>query len=180
MIFSNIIGRYLPGKGIHIYMQAIAELNCNNCSFEIIGKQESTEVAYLQKLQEIQSTKLIQKDFIDDISLYYDKIDVVVHTATKPDALPTVLIEGLAKGKILLAADVAGGVREIVDVDYGNLIIPPGNIEALKTAILTIAAYDAQKIEEIRQRNIACARERFSLVNQVHLVEEIYKDLHTL
>ena len=173
MIFSNIVGSFLKWKGIHIYIQAINEIK-SNAIFELVGNF-GVDNKYNEYIKALLNEKIILKGFIKDIKNYYDTIDVVVHTATEPDSLPTVLIEGLAKGKILIASDV-GGVREIVDDGYGNIIVPPNNVEALRDAIIKVSNYSKDKIEKIKQKNIQITKEKFSLSQQIKKMEKIYEE----
>jgi len=175
MIFSNIVGRFLKLKGLHIYIQAISEINKENLSFELVGNFGEDE-KYNNYIRSILDKKIKLRGFIKDIRNYYEQIDVVVLTSIEPDSLPTVLIEGLAKGKILIGTDV-GGVKEIIDESYGNIIIPPNHIESLKESILKIGSYDKEKIHLIKERNIQRAKELFSLNKQIDSIEKVYYEV---
>ena len=179
MIFSNIVGRFLKNKGVHVYIEAIKDLELKDVKFELVGDFGIDEDynMFLKKL--IDKTKnLTLRGFINHnyIKNYYKSIDVVVLTSTQPDSLPTVLLEGLATGKVLIGTDV-GGVREIVDEQYGNILIPPNDKEALKKAIITVYNYDKDKLNYIKRKNIEKAKRLFSLDNQIKKIEKIYEEL---
>ena len=174
MIFSNIVGSFLEWKGIHIYLDAVNEVDCNSCSFELVGDY-GIDKNYNKRLKKKMNTgKIILRGFLKDIKNYYDTIDVVVHTSVQDDPLPTVLIEGLAKGKILIGTDV-GGVREIINTSYGNIVIPPNDVNALKNAFLEVSRYSKEKIEKIKFLNKELAKKNFRLKKQINRLEKLYE-----
>ena len=117
--------------------------------------------------------KVIFLGFISNISQYLEQVDVIVHTSIVPDSLPTVLIEALAKGKVIIASYV-GGVQEIVGTDGGNLVISPNDPDILAQAMKEVSYYSFSQLEKIKQKNIERARKYFSLSKQVFLTEKIY------
>ena len=178
MIFSNIVGRILEWKGLHIYLEAIKSVG-DVGRFELVGRKEKSSEDYFVNLNGLigkLDSKIVVRDFIDDMRSYYSSIDVVVHTAIEEDPLPTVLLEGLAMGKVLIASDV-GGVREIVDESCGNIVVPPGSAKELKCAIERVASYSTDQIKEIESANISRAKEKFSLRNQLGVMEKLYLDI---
>lgn len=179
MIFSNI-SSLSKTKGIDLYIQAIEYLDNKDIRFDITGEaskvEENFEASIKQYVVKKRLNNIKFQGFINNIKIYLDQIDVVVLTSIVPDSLPTVLLEGLAKGKVLIASDV-GGVREIIDDSYGNLIIPPNNVVALKDAMEKVANYSQVKIAEIKKRNIQRAKEKFMLQQQVNKMTEIYMKL---
>lgn len=179
MTFSNI-SSLSKTKGIDLYIQAIEQLNNKNIIFDIVGQaakiEEDFETNIRQYVEKKRLNNIKFKGFINNIKMYLDQIDVVVLTSIVPDSLPTVLIEGLSKGKVLIASDV-GGVREIIDDSYGNIIIPPNNVEALVDAIKIVLTYNEQKLEDIRKKNIEKAKEKFSIDKQIEMMTNIYLEL---
>jgi glycosyltransferase involved in cell wall biosynthesis len=67
------------------------------------------------------------------------------------EALPTVLIEALACGCPIVATDSPGGVREILDGGRWGRLVPLGDHEAMKDAILRTLD-DPPKPERLRRR----------------------------
>jgi len=175
MIFSNIVGSFLEGKGVDTYLKAIEKINCLECEFDLVGK-EGVDKKYNKLINELITDRVVAKGFIDDMLSYYKKIDVVVLTSRTQDALPTVLIEALSQGKILIATNV-GGVSEIVDDSFGNIIIPSNNDKLLQQAILEVVSYSQEKIELIKKKNIEIARKKFSLDRQIERIENIYYEV---
>ncbi|MGI4850084.1 MAG: glycosyltransferase [Janthinobacterium lividum] len=56
--------------------------------------------------------------------------------SSKLEGLPTVLIEGLILGQVLVSSDCPTGPREILDDGRAGLLVPPGDVEALCAALL--------------------------------------------
>jgi len=176
MIFSNI-SSLSKTKGIDLFIYAIEQLKIENNLYHIVGKASKVEEDFEKEIIKYVKNKEMQeiefKGFISNMKEYLESVDSVVLTSIVPDSLPTVLIEGLAKGKVLIATDV-GGVREIVDETYGNIIIRPGDIEELKNAIVKVSSYDRETISIIRERNIERAKKIFSIETQVKKVTDLY------
>ena len=181
MIFSNI-SSIDPGKGLMEFLHAVALVPNNvNYTFEIVGKANNVNHIFENELynfvkQNNLKNKVIFKGFILDIKTYLVSVDVVVLSSTVDEAFGMVLLEAMAQGIILIGTDV-GGVREIIDDSYGNLIIPPNNVVALKDAMEKVANYSQEKIAEIRERNIQRAKEKFMLQQQINKMTEIYMSL---
>lgn len=176
MIFSNI-SSLSKTKGIDLYIQAIEQLDIKDIRFDIAGEASKVEKNFEASIKQYVRNKKLSnikfQGFVNNINIYLEQIDVVVLSSIVPDSLPTVLLEGLAKGKLLIASDV-GGVREIVDDSYGNIIIQPNNVEALVEAIKTVLTYDEKKLEEVRIKNIEKAKEKFTIEKQVEMMTHIY------
>jgi glycosyltransferase involved in cell wall biosynthesis len=177
MIFSNI-SALSKGKGLSVFIEAIPILKDLEHQFYIVGKALPAE-EYLEKQlrEKVKSLDLQKKvsflGFIPNISKHFEKVDVVVHTATVPDSLPTILIEALAKGRVIIASDI-GGVKEIVGNNDGNLVISPNDPDILAQAMKEVSCYRISKLEMIKEKNIERAKEYFSMFKQVTQTETIY------
>lgn len=176
MIFSNI-SAISATKGIDIYIEAALGSELNS-SFHIVGKARDIEYAFevaMRRKVEASGHKNIQfLGYQNNVIEYLESIDVVVLTSVVEDALPTVLIESISQGKIIIASDV-GGVREIVPAGCGNIIIPKGDVQELKKAIHAVTNYDASIVETTFKMNRAHFAEKFIFENQIHALEKVYK-----
>lgn len=181
MIFSNI-SSIDPGKGLLEFVCAVERLSeRSDLLFEIVGKASEVNRPFEKMLKETIARKglessIVMRGFIENIGAYLDSIDVLVLSSTVAEALPTVIIETLAKGKIVIATDV-GGVCEIVDESYGNVVVPPGDCDALKEAIIGVANYGDEKRDLIAKRNKEMAKSKFSLSEQVETMQRIYMEI---
>ncbi len=181
MIFSNI-SSIDPGKGLLEFVCAVERLSeRSDLLFEIVGKASEVNRPFERRLKETIVQKglessIVMRGFVEDIGTYLEGVDVLVLSSTVAEALPTVIIEALAKGKIVIATDV-GGVREIVDESYGNVVVPPGDCDALREAIIRVATYGDEKCALIAKRNREVAKEKFSLRGQVEAMQRVYMEI---
>jgi glycosyltransferase involved in cell wall biosynthesis len=78
--------------------------------------------------------RLVLTGPVDVLEGAYDALDVMVHAATFPEAFGMVVLEAMAKGRAVIAAD-EGGPREIVTDGVDGLLIPPRDPARLAAAI---------------------------------------------
>ncbi len=181
MIFSNI-SSIDPGKGLLEFVCAVDRLSeRSNLLFEIVGEASEVNKPFEKMLKETIAQKglessIVMRGFIEDIGAYLDGIDVLVFSSIVPEALGVVIIEAMAKGKIVIATDV-GGVCEVVDGSYGNVVVPPGDCDALREAIVMVSGYGDEKRALIAKRNREVAKEKFSLRGQVEAMQRIYMEI---
>jgi len=181
MIFSNI-SSIDPGKGLDEFVCAVGMMNkLDGLFFEIVGKASGVNEAFEKRIHEKILAKNLEskisiKGFVENIGTYLNGIDVVVLSSYTEEALPTVLIEAMAKGKVIIATDV-GGVKEIVEDSYGNIIVPPGNCTALKDALEKVSAYSIDQLLRIGRKNINIAKHKFKLDTQLKELSKLYMEL---
>lgn len=108
----------------------------------------------------------------EDLPIYYNAADIFVLPSKSGEGLPLVALEAMACALPVIATDV-GGVREILNEDYGKLV-PPNQPELLAKAILDFAEVDfSQHKKELR----AMMEEKFSWDRNVERLVEIYEEL---
>ncbi|OGT96826.1 MAG: hypothetical protein A3I79_07225 [Gemmatimonadetes bacterium RIFCSPLOWO2_02_FULL_71_11] len=113
--------------------------------------------------------------FRNDVSDCLAALDVAVHASTTPESFGLGLIEAMAAGTAVVAAD-GGAVREIVTPGVDGLITPPGDHEALATALLSLCD-DPERRQSLAAEGAVTARERFDAVEMTLKVEELYQSL---
>lgn len=105
--------------------------------------------------------------FLEDparLAQFYQAADVYVHAA-RADTFPTSILEAMACGTPIVATAV-GGIPEQVTADESGLLTPPGDAEAMATAIASLL--DApERREAMGARAGAIARERFGHARMV-------------
>jgi len=113
--------------------------------------------------------------FRDDIPDCLAALDVVVHASVQPEPFGLALIEAMAAGTALVAAD-AGAVREIVTPGSDGLLVPPGDHEALAVALL--ALYDDREMRwRVARAGERTARERFDVGVMTRRIEAVYAEI---
>jgi glycosyltransferase involved in cell wall biosynthesis len=138
----GIFGVLEPRKGQDIFVQAARRVAAQHpaAMFWIVGDLSFAENAgYVDALRaSIAAAGLADRIRFTghrrDVRDWMAGMDVIVLASRDREALPTVLIEGAALGRALVATDV-GGVREIIADGSTGLVVPPGDPDALAHAI---------------------------------------------
>ncbi len=77
--------------------------------------------------------------FVDDVAALYPRLDAVVHASTIPEPFGQVVVEAMAAGLAVVAAD-AGGPAEVITDGVDGLLYPMGDAEALASRLRALAA----------------------------------------
>jgi glycosyltransferase involved in cell wall biosynthesis len=113
--------------------------------------------------------------FVDDPGAAMRALDVVVHASTAPEPFGLVVAEGMACGRAVVTT-AGGGTAEIVADGSDVLVVGPGEVEALASAVARLAAYPA-----LRDRLGAAARRtavrRFDRARVGSELAELYRRL---
>jgi glycosyltransferase involved in cell wall biosynthesis len=102
-------------------------------------------------------------------------LDAAIHASTTPEPFGLGLIEAMAQGVALIAAD-AGAAREIVAPGVNGLLTVPGDHEALATAMLTLCD-DTERRRMMAEAASATAREQFDARRMTRKVENLYRSI---
>jgi glycosyltransferase involved in cell wall biosynthesis len=111
----------------------------------------------------------------DDVPAVLSALDVLVHTPTTPDSLPTVVLEAMAASRPVAAAAI-GGLPEMVEHGVTGHLVPPGQPEPLAAALRGLlgdqAARSTMGAAGRRRAAAEFSRERFG-----RTMEELYGDV---
>jgi glycosyltransferase involved in cell wall biosynthesis len=113
--------------------------------------------------------------FREDVPDCLAALDVAIHASTSPEPFGLGLIEAMAAGTALVAAD-GGAVREIVSPGVDAILTPPGDHEALAAALLMLCDDPARR-QSLAAEGAFTARERFDRVDMTFKVQELYQAL---
>jgi glycosyltransferase involved in cell wall biosynthesis len=141
---AGMVGRLVDWKGPDRFIAAaaLAGSELPQARFMLVGDAIFGEKDYVQELKAMASRldldeRMIFTGFREDALEVMAGLDVLVHASLLPDPLPTVLIEAMALGLPVVAAD-GGGVREIVEDGVTGLVVPPGDVRAMSDAVVKI------------------------------------------
>ena len=174
------IGRITRWKGQHIFLQAARRLESPAAVFLVVGgpADHPEDQVYAEEVRE--QIKTLGEagrylSWVDSPQQAYAIADVVVHSSTTADPLPTVILEAMALGKPVIASR-RGGAAEIVADQVTGLLFSPENSEELASAM-------SRLIEDrtLRYRMGSAAverfRSRFTLSQQIENLINFYDGL---
>lgn len=102
----------------------------------LIGGEGSRRPIYEQIARDAGATNVRFLGFVSDMPSFYAACDAVVLTSGA-EGCPNFLLEAMAMGKPIVAADVEP-VLEVLDHGQNALIYPLGNVEALTNAVSSL------------------------------------------
>ncbi|HEV2810948.1 MAG TPA: glycosyltransferase [Acidimicrobiales bacterium] len=157
----GMVGRLAPWKGQHVFLTAFARsFPAGGAARAIlVGAPLFGEEGYAADLRR-QATelgiagRLEMTGFRDDVASELARLDVLVHASVIPEPFGQVVVEGMAAGLPVVAAD-AGGPAEIITDEVDGLLVPPGDSAALADVLRRLSADPS-----LRARLGAAARER--------------------
>jgi glycosyltransferase involved in cell wall biosynthesis len=142
----GLVATFARWKGHDIFLKAAADILHRrpdlNVQFCIVGgaiyKTRGSQLS-LQELQENASQLGItdKVDFLGfqhDIVKVYRQLDIIVHASTQPEPFGLAIIEAMACAKPVIVS-LSGGAAELVTHNYDAIGVPPGNSQALASAI---------------------------------------------
>ena len=134
-------GRLSYEKGIDLLIRAVAEMAADGTladagapKLKVVGEGPS-----LEELQALVDATAAPVEFLgfrtgDDLRDLLEGAQFVVVPSRWYENLPFSVMESLATGKPLLAADI-GGIPEMVDDGVNGVLFEPGDVASLKTGI---------------------------------------------
>ncbi|MBW5448337.1 glycosyltransferase [Cohnella sp. CFH 77786] len=147
------VARLSPMKGLEYLIEAAARWKTSHPHIKVVIVGDVAfeyEKPYKEKLR-VQVEKSGLQDTVFMLGLRRDvpellrQSDLLVLPSIY-DIFPTVILEGMSAGLPVVATDV-GGVPEMVREGSG-VLVPPGNAEALREAVVGMLAQDYRAIGE--------------------------------
>jgi glycogen(starch) synthase len=126
------VGRIAPQKDVGTLVEAFGRVGQQACLL-VVGDgpgRRATEHQARPLAQRVHFTGFLPHAMIPAV---LGHIDLLV-LATRYEELPSVLVEGMAAGLPVVASRV-GGIPALIDDDVNGLLVPPGDVGALATAI---------------------------------------------
>ncbi len=179
----GIAARLQRSKGHDVLLRAAASLLRVREAARLLvigGSLFDLEPEYAEELKRLAASlgiadRVTFTGFREDIPDCLAALDVVVHASIHAESFGLALIEAMAAGTALVAAD-AGAVREIVTPGVDGLLVPPGDHEALAVALL--ALYDDRELRwRLARTGEKTVRERFDAAGMTRRVEAAYAEI---
>jgi glycosyltransferase involved in cell wall biosynthesis len=132
------VGRLSKQKGYQFLLKAFAEVVKNfKCKLIILGEgEERTEIERLIKELKIENY-VILKGFVQNPYPYIANSDIFVLSSLW-EGLPNALIEAMVLSKPVIATRCNKVIEEIIEDSKNGLLVPPGDVESLKNAIIKL------------------------------------------
>lgn len=109
---------------------------------------------------------------IDDVQSLLSECNIVVLTSHF-EAMPLSVLEAMAATRAVIATDV-GGVAEVISNGVNGLLVKPGSIDQLATAITALC--DEKYRGDIARAGFKTFNERYSLERMVKAVQAVYAE----
>ncbi|GAB4369687.1 MAG: glycosyltransferase [Deltaproteobacteria bacterium] len=142
--------------------------------FLFAGSEGSEGAVIRDRIRELGLTETIRiAGFRSDVRAILAATTVVAHPAA--EGFSNAVLEAMAAGVPVVAA-AAGGTPEAIRDGESGLLVPPGDPEAMASAILSLLRHP-DRAAALGEGGRNRARERFSLKRMVESVERTYMEL---
>lgn len=140
----GVVGRLAPWKGQDLFLRAFAEaFPTGPVRGVLVGSAMFGEDDYEARLHAVAAELGLEdrvdfRGFRDDVWGELERIDILVHASLTAEPFGQVILEGMAAGVTVVAAD-AGGPAEIVRHGVNGLLFAPGDRTALADTLRDLA-----------------------------------------
>ncbi len=169
---------FRPRKGTEVLLQALAKLHRSGLPIRLLAvgpfESEVYQSEILQQAAELGVSELITwTGFASDVNAHLQQMDVFVLPSLFGEGLPMVVLEAMANGTPVVAANVEG-VSQAIRHEQDGLLFEPGRPDQLALQIRRIM--DGQvSWPEIRQSALNRQREKFSDDSMARGVAAVYQ-----
>lgn len=181
-VVVGIFGRVVEWKGQLEFTEAVLAAMSENPRIRgaIIGDESDGHREYYRRIGQMVAVSPFPSRFVlagyrRDVEACYAATDIVVHASIAPEPFGRVLIEAMAARKPVIAS-AEGGPLEIVTPGVDGVLVPPGDVAALKRAVLDLAG-DAKRRSALGAAGYAQVRARFGPEAAAAQVEEVYREV---
>jgi len=181
----GMVGALAPWKGQDVFIRAAKTVSehVKNVRFLIIGGEiydTSGHEGYGEELKRLAASLGLQSQIVftgfrRDIANIMTSLDVIVHCSVEPEPFGRVIVEAMACGKPVIAAN-AGGVPEIIEDETVGVLVPPGDVERLAEAMRLLLTNERRR-EALGRAARERAERLFRIENQVREIERLYESL---
>ena len=149
-VFICYVGRIIEDKGINFLIEGfkLAKKKNNNLCLLLAGKVDNENPTSLHKeelMKTLNSPDIKYMGNVENVRKLLSKAHIGV-LLSKREGLPMSLMEAAALGKPIIATDVPG-CREIAVDKFNAITVRPGDVQALKEAILKLAKNKSLRLQ---------------------------------
>lgn len=141
----GMVGRITPWKGQDVFLEAFelafpaGEERAVIVGAPLFGEDDFYAAIRTRWGHPPWSERVVFKGFVDDVPAELRTFSVLVHASVIPEPFGMVVVEGMAAGLPVIAAD-AGGPREVISDGEDGILVPPKDVQALASALRELAA----------------------------------------
>ncbi len=171
---------FRPRKGMEILLQAMALMRKRGMSVRLLAVGAFESPKYARHIHSL-AARLGLEDIIDwagftsDVTTELLEMDLFVLTSLFGEGLPMVLLEAMAAGVPVVAADVEG-VSEAIRHGQDGLIVPAGDHQALAQAVADVID-GKYEWSALRQSALERQAQSFSHRSMAEGVAEVYRQV---
>ena len=136
----GIVGRLAPWKGQHVFLEAFARAFPGGSEQAVVvggalfGEDEyGRDLAALARRLGV-AERVDFRGFRHDVWAELSRLDALVHASVTPEPFGQVVLEGMAAGVPVIAAE-AGGPAEILQHERTGILYPPNDAAGLAAAM---------------------------------------------
>jgi glycosyltransferase involved in cell wall biosynthesis len=170
------VGRLVPYKGASVLLEALRNVDAT-AFFVGDGPQRDALAASADTLGVASQVRFLGEVVPDELSALYSACDLfVLPSITRQEAFGVVQIEAMAWGKPVISTDLGTGVAWVNRHGETGLVVPPGDVTALRQALLTLLENGPRR-EEMGRAGADRARTVFSVDRMIESTLGVYRDV---
>ncbi|MFZ1752552.1 MAG: glycosyltransferase [Caldilineaceae bacterium] len=171
------VGRMRYYKGLHVLVQAMAQVENARCLIVGVGPLEAEIRAQVTGLG--LTERVLFAGEVDDADLpaYYQAADIFcLPSVHRSEALGIVLLEAMASGLPLISTELGTGTSWVNQHEVTGLVVPPEDPDALAGAINRLARNEDER-RSFAQAAHARAADEFDVAQMLTRIEAIYREI---
>lgn len=170
-------GRYAREKGVLTILKAYSKLKCSE-KLVLVGKGSEEE-----KIHDFVKDNKLENRVQVNGAIFGKEMDKIIEKA-KVVLVPSewyengafVALQALAKGKIVVASNIAG-LSEIIQDGVTGFLAEPGNPDSFATAIQKVLELSADEYKTMSENIVVYAKQRCDVNNYIKKLTNIYSSL---
>lgn len=168
--------RQVSAKGVDILLRAIPWVSAlSQCARFMIAGDGPKFDEYRQLARELGiGDKVIFLGRCESMPEFYASLDCFL-LPSLDEGLPIALLEAMASARMVIASDV-GSVKEVVHHQENGLLVSPGNLEGLTSAMLSVTS-NRERISRFGSAARGQIVARYSSSRMVSRYADLYRNL---
>lgn len=170
------VGRLAPEKDFPTLIRAFG-IVASKCAARLVilgdGPERYVLERLIDRLRLNDSVRIL--GFVENPYQYMARAHLIA-LSSRTEGLPTVLVEGMALGRKIVATDCPYGPAEILDNGRYGLLVPVGDAEELANAIVTALTCPEDQQRQAERRKKASQFEQLSVADHyLSLIQDLVK-----